>query len=105
RSLACLFEDPEQLGRELHDAEHLGRGGGVEGWRLRKNGEKLWAAGEMHPIRAASGEVTGFVKVLRDRTAQRAAEEALAEERRALEVLNRAGSALAAESDLHRLVQ
>jgi signal transduction histidine kinase/CheY-like chemotaxis protein len=59
----------------------------------------------MHPIRSPSGEVTGFVKVLRDRTAQRAIEEALAEERKALEVLNRAGSALAAESDLQRLVQ
>jgi signal transduction histidine kinase/CheY-like chemotaxis protein len=45
------------------------------------------------------------VKVLRDRSTQRAAEEAVVEERRALEVLNRAGSQLAVETDLHRLVQ
>jgi signal transduction histidine kinase/DNA-binding response OmpR family regulator len=43
--------------------------------------------------------------VLRDRSEQRAAEEAAEEERRLLEVLNRAGSALAAETELHRLVQ
>jgi signal transduction histidine kinase len=43
--------------------------------------------------------------VLRDRTRQRADEEAVREERRALEILNRAGSALSLETDLHRLVQ
>jgi GAF domain-containing protein len=42
---------------------------------------------------------------LRDRTSQREAEEAIREERHALEVLNRAGSALAAETDVQRLVQ
>jgi PAS domain S-box-containing protein len=105
RSLDCLFTDPEQLGRELQDARISGRGGGQEGWRLCKDGARVWAAGEMHPIRGDDGEITGFVKILRDRTSHRAAEEAVAEERRALEILNRAGSALAAETDLHRLVQ
>jgi PAS domain S-box-containing protein len=105
RSLDCLFSDPEQLGRELRDAEAQGQGGGEEGWRLCKGGGRIWAVGEMHPIRGGDGEITGFVKVLRDRTAQRAAEEAAAEERHALQVLNRAGSALAAETDLNRLVQ
>jgi signal transduction histidine kinase len=42
---------------------------------------------------------------LRDRTAQRQGEESIREERRALAVLNRAGSALAVETDLHRLAQ
>jgi PAS domain S-box-containing protein len=105
RSLDCLFPDPKQLGREMRDARLKGRGGGREGWRLCKDGGQIWAAGEMHPIRGEDGQLSGYVKVLRDRTAQRQAEEAVAEERRALEILNRAGSALAAETDVHRLVQ
>ncbi|MDB5446045.1 MAG: histidine kinase [Phenylobacterium sp.] len=109
QSLEPLFADPEsariRLGHEIADAIAHGRGGGEEGWRVCKDGGRIWAAGEMTPIRDAAGEVTGFVKILRDRTAQREAEEAIAEERRALEVLNRAGSALAVETDLQRLVQ
>lgn len=58
----------------------------------------------MTPI-LEGNEIVGFVKILRDRTQQRETEEAVREERWALEVLNRAGSALAAETDLHRLVQ
>jgi PAS domain S-box-containing protein len=94
----------EQLAREIADAIEHGRGGGEEGWRLRKDGSRLWAAGELSPI-SEQGTIVGFVKILRDRTQQRLAEEAIREERRALEILNRAGSALTKESDLHRLVQ
>jgi PAS domain S-box-containing protein len=93
-----------QLEREIADAVSRGRGGGEEGWRLRKDGCQFWAAGEVSPI-LENEEIVGFVKILRDRTQQRAAEELVREERRALEILNRAGSALAAETDLHRLVQ
>lgn len=93
-----------QLEREIADAVSYGRGGGEEGWRLRKEGRRIWATGEIAPI-FEQDEIVGFVKILRDRTQQRAAEEAVLEERRALEVLNRAGSALATETDLHRLVQ
>jgi PAS domain S-box-containing protein len=109
QSLERLFADPEsarlQLSHEIADALRYGRGGGEEGWRLCKGGSRIWAAGEMAPIRNVNGEVVGFVKILRNRTSQREAEEAIAEERRALEVLNRAGSALALETDLQRLVQ
>ncbi len=93
-----------QLEHEIAGAIAHGRGGGEEGWRLRKDGSRIWAAGEITPI-LERNEIVGFVKILRDRTQQREAEEAVREERRALEVLNRAGSALAAEADLHRLVQ
>src|SRR6185295_507204 len=55
--------------------------------------------------RDPEGAHVGFVKILRDRTAQQEAQETLREERRALEVMNRAGSALAVETDLDRLVQ
>jgi len=94
----------DQLEREIAGAIEHGRGGGEEGWRLRKDGGHIWGAGEVTPIRDGN-EVVGFVKILRDRTQQREAEEAVREERRALEVLNRAGSALSMETDLHRLVQ
>jgi PAS domain S-box-containing protein len=90
---------------EMEDALRLGRGGGEEGWRVRKGGELFWAAGEIAPIRDRDGKIIGFTKVLRDRSEQRAAELAAQEERRLLEVLNRAGSALAAETELHKLVQ
>jgi len=95
---------PSQLKREISDAIARGRGGGEEGWRLRKDGSQFWAAGEVSPI-SENGEIVGFVKILRDRTPQRDAEELVREERRALEILNRAGSALAVETDLHQLVQ
>ena len=94
-----------QLACEMADALEHGRGGGDEGWRIHKSGHRIWAAGEMTPIRDESEEIVGFIKILRDRTQQRAAEEEIREERRLLEVLNRASSALAAEADVQRLVQ
>jgi PAS domain S-box-containing protein len=93
------------IAREIEDAQRSGRGGGEEGWRVRKGGEQFWAAGEISPIRDADQRVIGFTKILRDRSEQRGAEEAAQEERRLLEVLNRAGSALAAETELRKLVQ
>jgi PAS domain S-box-containing protein len=93
------------LAHEMKDAMAHGRGGGEEGWRVHKGGRRLWAVGEMSPIRGADGAHLGFVKILRDRTEQKRAEDDVREERRALEVLNRASSALALETDLHRIVQ
>lgn len=107
QSLSRIFPEADpaaRLSREMQDAVSLGRGGGDEGWRLRKDGSRLWAVGELSPIRDGS-KVIGFVKILRDRTEQQKAEEDTREERRALEILNRAGSALALETDLDRLVQ
>jgi PAS domain S-box-containing protein len=105
--LSRLFGEhgSDRFANEMADALAVGRGGGEEGWRLRKDGSRVWAVGELMPIRDAEGGHQGFVKVLRDRTAQRRSEEQLLEERRALEVLNRVGSALALEGDLKRLVQ
>jgi PAS domain S-box-containing protein len=93
-----------QLRREIADAVAHGIGGGAEGWRWRKDGTQIWATGEMTPIRE-DGEIVGFVKILRDRTQQRQAEEAIREERRALEIINRTNSSLATQTDLHQLVQ
>src|SRR5688572_17411575 len=109
QSLERLFQPEDQvagkLATEMADAIERGRGGGEEGWRQRKDGSRFWAVGELTPIRDEGGQLVGFVKILRDRTSQRRAEDALNEERRTLEILNRASSALAVESDLKRLVQ
>jgi len=104
-----LFPDADaaaaRLRRERDDAVAHGRGGGEDGWRKRKDGSLLWAVGEMTPIHDDAGALIGFTKVVRDRTSQRRSEEQIREERHTLEVLNRAGSALAAENDLRQLVQ
>src|SRR5512139_2519203 len=42
--------ESRQLDREIADAIAHGRGGGDEGWRLRKGG-RFWATGELTPIR------------------------------------------------------
>jgi PAS domain S-box-containing protein len=109
QKLDRLFTEEDQkrgqLAREMNDALAHGRGGGEEGWRIRKDGSRMWAAGEMSPVRGETGNITGFTKVVRDRTGQRRAEDAAELERRSLQILNRAGSALAIETDLTRLVQ
>jgi PAS domain S-box-containing protein len=91
--------------REMADATSKGRGGGEEGWRVRKDGSRFWAVGELTPIRTRDGLIAGFIKILRNRTEQRQAEEDVRQDRRTLEVLNRAASALAIETDRHRVVQ
>ena len=105
--LDVLFTEQDkrnrQLAREMEEAVSLGRGG-HEGWRIRRDGSRLWAVGELTPIRNES-EIVGFVKIVRDTTTQREAENNAREERRALEILNRAGQALSQERDLQRLVQ
>ena len=107
--LDVLFDESDRAGgrvaKEIADAIAYGRGGGEEGWRIRKDGSRFWAVGELTPIRDERGERVGFVKIARDRTSQREVESSLREQTRALEILNRAGSALSQEPDLHRLVQ
>ncbi len=57
-----------------------------ERWHLRRNGERFWAAGETTPIRDDAGAPIGFVKVMRDQTEQRQAEQALRESRERLDI-------------------
>jgi len=58
-----------------------------EGWRLRRDGSRLWANVVITALRNAEGTLVGFAKVTQDLTLRRAAEEAgraLAAERAAL---------------------
>jgi PAS domain S-box-containing protein len=45
-----------------------------EGWRLRKDGSRFWAAVAIAPLRDAQGRLTGFAKVTRDLSERKAAE-------------------------------
>jgi PAS domain S-box-containing protein len=48
-----------------------------EGWRLRKDGTRFWAYVVVHPIRTGDGKLVGYVKITRDLTERKAAEDAL----------------------------
>lgn len=107
QSLSIIFPHDgggeQRLRTEISDALERGLGG-TEGWRLRKDGARIWAVGEMKPLDKARPEA-GLVKILRDRTEHRQVETVLRERTRALEILNRAGTALARETDLNAVLQ
>ena len=60
--------------RELTMARDTGRFE-AEGWRVRKCGERFWASVILTPIRGEDGEVAGFVKVTRDISKRRSADD------------------------------
>ncbi|GGC48186.1 PAS domain S-box protein [Chelatococcus reniformis] len=59
-------------------------------WHLKKSGERFWGLSEMTPLRDGRGRPIGFVKLIRDRTREYEAEEAL---RQSEERLRRAQAA------------
>jgi len=62
--------------RSLATAAREGKFEG-EGWRLRKDGTRFWAHVVIDPIKDAAGHLIGYVKITRDLTERRAAEESL----------------------------
>lgn len=61
---------------EMRQARDTGRGDD-ERFHLRKDGTRFWATGLMMPLRDESGSDIGFVKILRDRTGEHNAQQAL----------------------------
>lgn len=59
---------------ELESARQLGRADDMR-WHLRKDGTRFWANGVAMPLRNKDGSLRGFVKVMRDHTEERLAEE------------------------------
>lgn len=59
--------------RELSNARDTGRSDDVR-WHRRKDGSVFWADGVMTPIRNFNGEITGYLKILRDETERKRAE-------------------------------
>ncbi len=48
-----------------------------ERWHIRKDGSRFWGSGLMNPLRDKSGKLIGFVKIIRNLTERRQAEETL----------------------------
>ncbi|QGY03760.1 PAS domain S-box protein [Methylobacterium mesophilicum SR1.6/6] len=71
KSIARLFTAEDRAaGRpeaEMRAALDHGRAED-DGWHMRADGSRLWASGEMMPLRDGAGAHLGYVKVLRDRT-------------------------------------
>ena len=49
----------------------------TEGWRVRKDGSRIWAHAVLDAIRDPSGELIGYAKITRDLTERKSAEDAL----------------------------
>ena len=84
---ASAFFTPEDRasGRIAYEMDTALRDGRAsdERWHLRKSGERFWASGEIMVLRDRDDVHIGFVKIMRDRTAEHLAGQALkmAEER------------------------
>ncbi len=77
---AILFTDEDRIAAvpatEMATALSQGRAAD-ERWMRRKGGGVFWASGQMVPLRDAGGGVNGFLKILRDQTSEKQAEEEL----------------------------
>ena len=51
-------------------------------WHVRKDGSRFWGSGLLTPVRDQAGEVCGFAKILRDRTAWKLQQDAAEDARR-----------------------
>lgn len=66
----------DQANREMITAAKMGRAADYR-WHLRKNGERFWADGVMTPIRSDDDEIIGFLKILKDITEKKLAQDAI----------------------------
>lgn len=78
---ASVFFTPEDLAKgefekELSEAALKGKGDD-DRWLVRRDGTRFWASGTVTPIHDARGGLAGFVKVLRDATERKRADEEL----------------------------
>ena len=77
----AIFFTPEDVARggpeqEISTALRDGRAED-ERWHMRKDGTKFWGSGVLTPLADAAGQIRGYAKVMRDRTEERRAQEAL----------------------------
>jgi len=60
----------------LEEAARTGRSA-TDGWMITPDGRRVWSNGAISAVRDEAGQLTGFVRVARDMTAQKQAEEEL----------------------------
>jgi PAS domain S-box-containing protein len=73
--------------------------------RRRKDGKLIDVSITVSPVRDAKGQIIGASKIARDITERKRYEMERQEQAEVIETVNRVGQTLAAELDLHRLVQ
>jgi PAS domain S-box-containing protein len=103
-----LLIPPDRQDEEPGILARLRRGERIEHYetiRMRKDGTRLDVSLTVSPIRDSTGQVIGVSKIARDITQRRQTEEALRDETRILELLNKTGTAIASTLDLQALVQ
>jgi PAS domain S-box-containing protein len=59
----------------------------AEGWRVRKDGQRIWVNAILDPIRDRSGNLIGYAKITRDMTDRKAAEKAVWESEQRFQLL------------------
>jgi signal transduction histidine kinase/CheY-like chemotaxis protein len=72
---------------------------------LHKDGRVVWTLTSVGLLRDPQGQPRQFIGVIDDITALKETQEALREETRILELLNRTGTSIGSEMDLHAIVQ
>ncbi len=89
RSYALTFtEEDRRAGKPEQELENARIGGSAmdENWAVRKDGSRFWASGVTTALRDPIGQHSGFIKIFRDLTERRRAEEALRDSERRLRV-------------------
>ncbi len=88
RHIALTFtEEDRRAGRPQRELDEASASGSAsdENWAVRKDGSRFWASGVTTALRDDTGRLRGYVKIFRDLTERRLAEEALRQARDELE--------------------
>jgi PAS domain S-box-containing protein len=84
RNFRIFYTDDDARAGEPERALEMARNAGTfeaEGWRVRKDGTRLWASVTIDAVHDAAGEVVGFAKITRDATRVRTVAEQLRREK------------------------
>ncbi len=85
---SCFYTEEDRLAGMPQTALDAATSAGrceTEGWRMRKDGTRMWAHTILTSLRDARGRLMGFSKITRDLTERRLVEAALEESRRLVE--------------------